>query len=254
MVGVIYRHTAGWQTARILRDDVLNALYGKASKGAISLIDAGMSIYLAAAQASDSLENLGVSMWGLHGGDLRATAAESASELLRIAALQYSSLSNLDKIDEMEESDQPTAEQVASWFSTELKEAAIRGNPAIADNFGKRAVLGQGGSPVRFGYASTNLLAHFNVVSPMRSGASLRDSHGRLFELQQGREFSGIGQAVLISGFTRDDDPMLGNRQRQRNQEMRQELANVAASAEIGFYPVMSANEGASQLLELDSA
>ncbi|MEN9493656.1 MAG: hypothetical protein RJA63_4105, partial [Pseudomonadota bacterium] len=107
MVGVIYRHSAGWQTARILRDDVLVALYGKAAAGARTLIDSAMSVYLAAAQASDSLENLGVSMWGLHGGDLRATAAESAAELLRIAAMQYSSLANLDTLDELEESDQP---------------------------------------------------------------------------------------------------------------------------------------------------
>jgi len=254
MVGVIYRHSAGWQTARILRDDVLVALYGKAAAGARTLIDSAMSVYLAAAQASDSLENLGVSMWGLHGGDLRATAAESAAELLRIAAMQYSSLANLDTLDELEESDQPTTEQAVSWFSTDLKEAALRSNPTIADNFGKRAVLVQGGSPVRFGYASHNLLAHFNVISPMRSGASMRDSHGRLFELQQGREFAGLSKAVLISGFTRDDDPMLGNKQRQRNQEMRQELASEAASVDVEFHPVLSASEGATRLLELDRA
>ena len=149
---------------------------------------------------------------------------------------------------------QPTAEQAVSWFSTELKEAALQTNPALADNFGKRAVLLPGGSPVRFGYASNYLLAHFNVISPMRYGASLRDSHGRMFELQQGREFSGIGRAVLISGFTRDDDPMLGNKQRQRNQEMRQELANEATAVGVDFLPVLSASEGAARLLEMDSA
>lgn len=255
MVGVVYRFDETWGVARLVRDDVLSALYGKAAVGARKLIDAGLSIYRAAAQAGGSLEHLGVALGGLHPSELRASAAYSVAELLRIAALQYSSLANLDKLDEAEESDEPAVnEEATRRFGTDIREAVISQRPDLKDYFGRTAMLVQGGEQVRFGFASTKLLAHFNVLSPMRHGASLRDARARLFELDKGRGLGGQARAALISGVQRYDDPVLGDRQRARLREMRRELSYEAASANVQFRTADSALNAANELLELEAA
>lgn len=253
MVGVVYRYDAQWRARRTLRDDVLSCLYGKASEGARKLIEFGLSLYLAAASSAESLERLGVSLGGLHAGPLRMTGALTEAELLRIAALQYSSLASLDKLDELEESDQPINEEAARRFATDVREHVLQKRPDLANYFGRTAPLVMGGEPVRFGYASMRLLAHFNILNPMRHGASLRDARARLFELRRGRDLAHLPRAALISGMPPDNDPILGDRQRARLREMREELTHEATTEEIDFVSVHSALDGATALMGLEA-
>lgn len=254
MVGVVYFYAGQWKTARILRDDVLANLYGNAAVGARKLIDFGLSLFHATAQAGGSLEPLGITLAGLHAGDLRNTGAASESELLRGAALLYSSLAHIDKLDEEEATDTPGNEEATRRFSTDIKDSVLELRPDLAPYFSRSAVLVEGGSPTRFGYASSRVLAQFNVLSPLRAGASLKDARARLFELQNGNAWAKLPHALLISATPRDDDPMLGDRQRRRSGEMREELAAEAAAVGLGFRAVTSANEGAFALLELEAA
>lgn len=255
MVGVVYNFGGEWDAARILRDDVLSALYGKAAAGARRLIDTGLSAFREAAAAGDSLDRLGVPLAGLHPTELRMTEALSVPDLLRIAALQYSSMANLDKLDHADEADLPEAQEDAvRRFSTDVREAALSARPDLRDYFGRTAVLVHGGDRVKFGYASHRLLAHFNVISPMRNTASLRDARARLFELDKGRTVSGLEAAALISGVPRSNDPMLGDRQRARLREMLFELDQEASSVGVLFRTAADAGEAADVLLGLEAA
>lgn len=253
-VGAVYRYGDTWAARRILRDDVLTCLYGKAANGACKLIDHGLSLFLAAATAAQSLEDLSVSLGGLHPGPARVTEALTESELLRIVALQYSSVANLDKLDELDESDQPINEEAARRFATDVREHVLSERAELAQYFRRSAPLVMAGEPVRFGYASTHLIAHFNVLNPMRHGASLRDARARLFELNTGRALAQLSRAALITGTPRDDDPLLGDRQRARLREMREELTHEAAAVDVAFAPVHAASEGARTLLQLEAA
>ena len=254
MVGLVYRYDNQWKASRILRDDVLANLYGNAAGGARKLIDFGLSLFHAAAQAGNSLEPLGITLAGLHAGDLRNTGAVSESELLRIAALLYSSLAHIDKLDEDQATDIPGNEEATRRFSTDLKDAVLKSRPELDACFSRTIALVEGGSPTRFGYASNRVLAQFNVLSPLRPGASLKDARARLFELQNGNALARLPHALLISATPRDDDPMLGDKQRRRSHEMREELAAEAAAVGLGFHGVCSASEGAAALLELEAA
>ncbi|PJK00813.1 hypothetical protein CO641_02255 [Lysobacteraceae bacterium NML91-0213] len=254
MVGVVYHFGEGWGGRRILRDDVLTALYGKAADGARKLIDVALEMYVAAARAGGSLDRLDVSLGGLHPSELRETAALSVNDLLRIAALQYSSLANLDALDDADESDGPGDEEITRRFSTDIRQAVTNLRPELRQYFGRTSVLVEGGELVRFGYASTRVLAHFSVLNPLRHGASLRDARGRLWELDKGRRVGRQPKAALISGMQRDDDPVLGDRQRARLHEMRHELGREAESAGVIFRTVVSAESGAGQLIELETA
>ena len=74
MVGLVYQYSNQWKTSRILRDDVLSSLYGSSSAGARKLIDFGLTMFQASAAAEESLEQLGITLAGLHAGDLRYRA------------------------------------------------------------------------------------------------------------------------------------------------------------------------------------
>jgi hypothetical protein len=252
MAGVVFCYDGKWEAERIIRDDVLAALYGQdAASGAINLIEFGLRIFGEAAKAAASLESLGVSISGIYAGEKRSTEARSRAELLRTAALLYSSLANLDKFDSAQEQDLPLSEEVTKRFSTEIRDLVTQDRPDLEEYFGRHAVLFSGGDKVRFGFVSPLAALHFNVVTPIRPGPSLRDARARIFELQRCREVTGIDKAVLISAVPRSDDPTLGVRQRQNILHLNEEIEGEAHSVNVGYIPVTSASDAARQVILL---
>ncbi len=253
MVGVVYRYESTWGAARILSDSVLDCLYGKSASAARKLIDTGLEMYREAARAGDSLEALGMPLMGLHPSELRNTDALSVADLLRTAAVLYSSLANLDKIDAFEEADVPANEEINRRFATELREAVLKLRPQLETYFGRSATLVEGGDSVRFGFASPRLLAHFNVLNPMRVGPSLRDARARLFELSRGQRIAGIRKSTLISAVPRDDDPMMGSKQVAMLQSLVREISDEATADGVEYRPVGNALQGSEALILLEA-
>lgn len=254
MAGVVFQYAGEWEGVRIIRDDVVAALYGNsASVGAIRLIEFGLRLFREAARAANSLERLGTPLSGLYPGNEMRTEASSRSELLRTAALLFSSLSNIDSFDEQMEEDVPIPEEVTRRFGTELREIVSHRRPDLEQYFGRYANLINGGDQVRFGFVSPKIASHFNVVTPIRPGPSIRDARARIFELQRCRELAGIGKAALISAVPRPDDPTLGDRQRQNLESINLELSGEAESVGVSYVPVFSADSGAEKLIEFAS-
>jgi hypothetical protein len=251
MVGVVHGFGGEWRTARTIRDDVLDCLFGKAAPGIRRLIEHGLSLHLAVAQSVRSLEPLDASFAGLHAGPLRSTEAASSAELLQTACLLYSSLGNLDKLDESEESDAPQQDEVNRRFGSEVKLEVAKVRPVLLPGFGRGGQLVQGGQSVRFGYFAPKAVLHFTVLHPVRQSASVRDARARIFELQRAREVAGIERAALIAAVPRDDDATLGSRQRE---VLRANLAEIEAEAnavKLRWYAVNTAAEGAQRLIQL---
>lgn len=252
MIGVVYNFDGEWNASRVIRDDVIAALYGQvAANGAIRLLEFGLSLFLASAKASGSLIGMSGQMSGLHAGELRSTEASSKAELLRIASLLYSSLASLDKFDEIDDADAPLSEEVTKRFSTEIKDRVVQVRPDLQKYFGCTAILFPGGENVRFGFVSERGACHFNVVAPVRPGPSLRDARARLFELQRCKEITGLEKAVLISSVPSADDPSIGDRQRANIVNICNEIAGEARAAQVGFIAVPDAASGAKQLMSL---
>lgn len=254
MIGAVYRFDGIWGATRIIRDDVLDALYGTAAAGVRNLLDFGLSLFREAANAADSLDGIGVPLAGLYPTDIRRTAAMSVGDLLRIAALMHSSLANLDKIDGMDEADLPLAEEVNRRFGTDVRSLVLARRPELEGAFNRTGVLVHGGEPVKFGFSSTTTVAHFNVLSPIRPGPSLRDARARIFELQRCREITHLAKAALITAVPRDDDATLGDRQRIRLREVREEISSEAKAVDVRYFPVHTAADGADRLLTLEAA
>lgn len=251
MVGVLHQFNGQTQTARIIRDDVLDSLYGQHhSTAARKLIDTGLHMLQTAASVA-GMEATNMPLMGLAPGELRATAAQNAGELLRTAALLYSSLAGLDRLDELEEADAPMAEEGNRRFSTEVRELTLAKRPELAEGFGRSGVLIEGGQSVRFGYFSPSLVAHFSVLHPVRQSASVRDARARLWELARAMTVAGLRQAALITAVPRQDDATLGEKQRANARANEQEIEREADASHIRLYPVHTAQEAADRMVQL---
>ena len=249
MVGVIHQFAGQFSAARIIRDDVLDCLYGQhASAGARRIIETGLSMIAAASNAA-GLGVVTTAVMGLHPGEVRGTEASSLGELLRTAGLLYSSMASLDKLDELEESDTAAPEEVNKRFSTEVRDIVIAQRPDLADGFGKGGPLIDGGQAVKFGYFSSRLVAHFGVLHPIRQSSCVRDARARLWEIARAMELASIGTGALIWAVPRLDDATLSPRQLAQTQANTQEIEREANPHRIRLLPVHTAQEGASQLL-----
>lgn len=250
MIGLVHNFDGETGTARIIRDDVLDALYGKAADGVRRLLDQALQMYFAAAKAS-SLGDVGVSMMGLHAGDLRKTEVRSVNELLHVAALLYSSLANMDKLDDLDEADAPQQEDVNRRFSTEVRGGVTAIRPDLSMNFGKGGRLVPGGQIVKFGYFSPKAILHFTVLNAVRQAAGVRDARARLFELQRARDVAGIGNAALIAAVPRDDDPTLGPKQREQLKLNRAEIESEADAVNMRWFAVSTVPAAVTHVIEL---
>jgi hypothetical protein len=251
MVGVVHQFEGEIGATRLLRDDVLDCLYGlQSASGARTLINTSLEFCAIAARAG-GIEAVGGVIMGLHVGALRRTEEISLNGLLRTAALLYSSLSNLDKLDELVESDAPSAEDVNRRFSTEVREIVARARPDLLPNFGKGGALIEGGQIVKFGYFSPNAVVHFGVLHPVRQASSVRDARARLWELQRAMAIAGISKAALIAAVPRQDDATLGDRQRSQAKDNEKEIEREADASHILLLPVHTAEQGAEKLIAL---
>lgn len=251
MVGVVHGYDRQWRSHQILRDDVLQCLYGKSAAGVKKLLAHAFEMYAAAAEASDGLADLNFAMAGLVPGPLRETEASSLNDLLRTAALLYSSLAQIDAYDEADENDAPMTEEVNRRFSTEVRDLVIAKDPALSGAFGRGGRLTEGGQIVKFGFFSPKAILHFSVLHPVRQPASVRDARAKLWELSRASEMSGIAKASLIVAVPREDDPHLGDKQRSKLRVNRHEIEREADDARIRLHAVRSAEEGAEKVLEI---
>lgn len=253
MVGVLHGYGGEIRGVRTIRDDVLTCLFGKSAVGLRRLIDHGLSLHQEAARAFGSLELFGQELTGLFPGPIRSTEASSITELLQTACLLYSSLGNLDRLDEAEESDAPQQDDVNKRFGSEVREIVLGIRPDLVSFFGRSAVLVQGGQPVRFGFFSPRAVMHFTVIHPVRHSASMRDARAKIFEIDRARQVAGIDRAALIAAVPREDDATLGTKQREQLRVNKIEIESEADSVGLRWYHVHTASDGATRLVELAS-
>jgi hypothetical protein len=131
MVGVVCSHLSEIRSVRTIRKDVLDCLFGKPSAGLLNLIDESMKAVEVAARATSGPQHLDHPVFGLVPGELRATQARSPRDLLETACLLYSSLVNLDRLDEADENDAPQHKDVSRRFGTEVRIEVLKHRPDL---------------------------------------------------------------------------------------------------------------------------
>ncbi|SMF93965.1 hypothetical protein SAMN02949497_1261 [Methylomagnum ishizawai] len=250
MVGVLLDFADQITAHRIIRDDVLDSLYGnKAAVGARTLIETGLKMLVDVTRVG-SIREASPTLLGLEAGPLKESYAESLAEALRTAALLHSSLANMDKLEDIEESVEPVPEEANRLFATEVRIHVLNERPDLEKCFNRALPLIPNGQPIKFGFCSPRSLIHFGMMSPSRQSAGLRDAHARLWELYRAKEFSGISMAALILASPRQDDAILSPKQRESLDKILREIEREADSYEMRFIPVTTVRDGASRVIE----
>lgn len=252
MAGIVAFMNDEWVAHRLIRDDVLDALFGKQSANPKNLIDHGLRVATALVKevGFDCLTNP-TTLMGLHFGKHRETEIISTSDLFRQASLLCSSLANLDSFQELEESDAPSQEDTNKRFSTEVRDLVTKQEIELGGYFNKTAKLTQDGIPVKFGFLSNKAVFHFSVLNSLRQPHGVRDARARLWELSNAKEFASIPFAGLITGVTSLEDPSLGSKQKESLRNHIKEIEREADKWSMRFLPVNSASEAAEHVLEI---
>lgn len=253
MAGVVLEFGGAWSHHRLLRDDVLDALYGKASGNPRQLIDKALHVALELIRdhGRESLAASGGGLFGLHAGRTRTTDAASVADALRQSVLMHSSLAQMDSLDDLEEADTPSPEESNKRFATEVRELVLERMPLARDYFNRQGQLSEFGQTVRFGYLSDRAVLHFSVIHPRRQSNGVRDARARLWELSLAQSFGQIKFAGLISAVPRDDDPTLGSKERGALIQNRKEIESEADGQNMRFIPVNTAKEAMEKVLEV---
>ena len=250
MAGAVVDYQGEITAHRLIRDDVLDCLFGKSADNTRTLLDAALNMQLILARAT-GVGAQTAALLGLTPGRAQTSAARSRVEALRHAVMLYASLASLDKLDDLDEADPPSQESVNKRFSTEVREQVAITHPSLSAGFNRAAVLLDEGDPVRFGYLSNNTVLHFGVLHPVRQSGSVRDARARLWELARARDYGRITRAALIMAVPRSDDATLGNRQRDAAIRNQREIEREADSVGMRLLPVHNAIEGSIRLIEM---
>lgn len=254
MVGVIYKYENQWKKSRLLRDDVLDSLYGNTSGSAKNIIEFGLDLFLAAANV-EGIKNFPFSLAGLFPGEYKETYAELETDILRTAALMYSSLVSLDILDDDENNEfkEPQPEEINKRFSTEIRNIVTTSKPEFLQWFNREMALTSSGSYARFGFSSPSAIIHFSTLRPFRQTIGVRDARARLWELSCASYISGIKNAALITGVPREDDPTIGQKQREQLKKNKENMEREADSFNMRLYTVENSNQAAQILMNMAS-
>jgi hypothetical protein len=239
----------GESTGHILiRDDVLNAMYGEAAGKLKNLFNTAIETYLQLISLS------GVELptiMGLTPGKTVESDVMDRNEALRITALMYSSLANLDALDSDSEDLSSNQAEGNKRFATQVREQVVARHPELDTYFNRTAALLNGGEPVRFGFSSPKLILHFGMLHPIRQPSSVRDARAKLWELARAKDISGVTQAGLIMAVPPETDPTLGDKQRTALKRNLDEIEREADSVSMRLWPAASTAEATDKLCEL---
>lgn len=253
MVGVVAHYDDVFIQQKIIRDDVLDALYGKQSSNPKKLINEALNIALELVKYIGFTEVAKQSpeIFGLHFGKYKETDAISYNDLMRQVALLHSSLANLDSFEDLDESDAPSQEDTNKRFVTEVREMVMERRPDLIRHFNKSGQLTENGQLVKFGYLSSKAVLHFSVINASRQSGGVRDARARLWELSNAQHYASIKSAALITAVPRIDDPTIGSNQKISLEANVKEIEKEADGREMRFFPVHSSLDGALKVIEL---
>lgn len=251
MVGAIVHFDGKISAHRIIRDDALHALYGKSIGTPANLISYGLNDLkiIAEHRGLAALEN--EKSTGLSCRRPRYTEPESVDDALRTAATMFSSLANIDLVDELESDDSPNQEEQVKHWSIDVRERVLSVRPDFMKSFNQSVRFYPDGEPVRFGFINDRAVIHFGVLRPVQQSSSLRDARARLWELARAQEAAPRPSAALLLAVPRPQDPVLGEKQLAAAQRNQREIEREADEVGIRLKPVTSAIEGAKKLLEM---
>jgi len=236
------------EAKRIIRDENLEAMYGKKGSELAKLIDFGLGAL--SKISSPNLESVPGGVAGLIPGVPRHIYASSFQDAMRSCVLMYSSLGTLEMWDEDQEEDSQRGEQASQTFYTQVRDAVLLSRPNWRQYFNRKIPISSHGKPTKFGFINERSVMQFGVLSASNQSYGLRDAQAKLWQLARAREYTGIRNNVLIFAVPRLDDATLSDALRLSVRENIAEVEREADEHGLRFVHVHTVDQGASEVLE----
>lgn len=252
-VGALVEYEGNVVAKTLIRGEVLRCMYGTAGDGLAQMIETTVNILgkigiehgWDAAISSIPLANFSLS-------EPRSSYASSESDLLRQIVLMHFSLSVLADEGGNSPEEQPTPErEVNLQWTTRIRNAVQVARPDLSLYFNREATLVDGGVPVRFGFLSPRLAAHFGLIRPTGQAQGMKDARAKMWELSLARERNQSLCAALVFGVPQLEDVTLSDRQRSQIEANTGELHQEAQQRQVTLRTVQTVNDAVAAVLEL---
>jgi len=220
-----------WQGKRtamaVLSADHLAAMYGANGPKAAALLERAVRL-LDASLKEASIEQVLPPFSGMFLGPAEVAHSNDIAGVLQVAKIMSSSLATLNDPDTADTADQGAeTRQPLRHFQTRVRDLVIARRPNLVNCFAKEASLSGARRPVRFGFLSNDLVAHFGLLQPTTIRTHVRTARGLFAELSIAHKQSGI-KATLILGHPPLKSATLGENERSALHDYLQDLTEEA--------------------------
>ncbi|MCW3480595.1 hypothetical protein OL229_13695 [Neisseriaceae bacterium JH1-16] len=249
VVGILASCGSSDRAIKVIRDDVIDALYGEQSQGALALLSMAIDYSTRNIRAllSSDVAQLPIGNFSL--GQAHHTAGNSLDEIILQAIQLGTSLSRLDIMNVSDAQENAAQnENVNHQWATRLRNAALILRPDFSAYFNRSISFYEDGVPVRFGFVGQRTAAHFGVMRPHSLSASIKDARSKLWELKEARK-NRSGDAALILGIPPTEDVTLTQSQRRNLTAGLRELTQEADEGITQIVPISTVEDGASWLV-----
>lgn len=243
--GNIYSHS-------FVRDDLLEAMYGKNASKARGMIEKILSNARFIAQKK-GLEEKIRPFSSAYFGDVQVLHCQTPNELTRAALLMSSSLGVMADPSSLQAEDIAEENTVTNrQFITRIRDEVSARHPDLAQYFNQEASLKSQRSTVKFGFLSNELVAHIGMLQMTNLAKQIRNARGLMAEvnlLHESRNRS--GNAGIILGIPTINSPLLNDKQRYALEGATEELRLECKDFRVEFHAAETDGEAANQLIEM---
>lgn len=220
----------------VLGTDHLTAMYGASGPKAAALLERAVRL-LNISLEDIPIEKVSPPFSGVFLGPSEVAHSNDLAGVLQVAKIMSSSLATLNDPDTSETADQGVeTRQPARHFQTRVRDLVIAKQPNLSNCFAKEASLTGARRPVRFGFLSDNLVAHFGLLQTTAIRTHVRTARGLFAELSMAHKQSGI-KATLILGHPPIESATLGDNERAALRDYLQDLTAEAFQFEVNLAP-----------------
>lgn len=247
---ILIKHANGVHIQSVLRPSAMRALYGKKSAGVRGFTELIADSLRAHLEARRSPNRWNPPISGMHFGAWREAVSDSLEGILDQAVHQVSSLSWEEVVPTLgKEKDSSPQETGRKNLISQIKDVVIEKRIDLVPYFDREARLIDNGIPVRFGFLSDRIVAHFGLLRPSEIGRSYKDARGRLWELQKAKERAHFSAASLILQMPSKDDLFFDDKQLEASDAALYELRTEAADEDVLVMNVHTPTQAADALI-----
>lgn len=229
---------------QVIRQDVLECMYGKQAKGIQNFIEIVVEDLRESIREGKSFSDWTPPLNGIFKGPERKEAADRWEDIFKHASLLHSSLS---------EYIQKTVDERIEKWPLRIKRILEKEKPDLAKYINTKVQITQNGLPLQIGFIYNKYAANFGFLGGLPSQVSgsmsfIRSKLWELSQIKQGTLLFAPDEIELILGESHSQQD-LTSRQSKRIKDAVEEIEFEAKRVEIKITKVKDENEAVSRIL-----